>query len=164
LAALLASSCQKENTTPHSSGTANLQSGSTTPQAAPDPLGGINSNPVGAPVNLDGVYTGTFSLLPPTGKAYVNYAVQLILSGTKFNSGNMNQYAPIGDGTMVIGTSEIDFTDLDAFPDYINSNNPLGQAENPALFNNYKYTVKGDSLLITHTINSLTYSYKLKKQ
>ncbi|MCR8560928.1 hypothetical protein KXD93_24940 [Mucilaginibacter sp. BJC16-A38] len=111
---------------------------------------------------LTGTYTGMFDARPdhPTNGAAQPgpFAVQLIISGDNFQSGQSAAYITVGGGAVQATGSTLNFTDLEAFPDNTSINSEA------ALSNSYSYTLKGDSLLFSKTELNVTYTYKLKKQ
>jgi hypothetical protein len=109
---------------------------------------------------LNGTYTGTFSesTLSVTQGPPTISAVQLIISGNNFQSGQGAAFITVGAGTVQISTSVLNFTDTEAFPDNTSINSSA------ALSNSYNYTLKGDSLMFSKTVSNATYTYKLKKQ
>jgi hypothetical protein len=109
---------------------------------------------------LNGTYTGTFSesTLSVTQAPPTISAVQLIISGNNFQSGQGTAYITVGAGTVQISPSVLNFTDTEAFPDNTSINSSA------ALSNSYNYTVKGDSLMFSKMVSNSTYTYKLKKQ
>jgi len=108
---------------------------------------------------LTGTYTGLFSTkAASTTQQPGPDAVQLIISGNNFQSGQGTAYLTVGAGTVQVSTGVLNFTDTEAFPDNTSINSSA------ALSNSYNYTVKGDSLLFSKTVLNVTYTYKLKKQ
>ncbi|WP_143167111.1 hypothetical protein [Mucilaginibacter sp. OK098] len=109
---------------------------------------------------LTGTYTGSFSETTPSviQQPPTLFAVQLIISGNNFQSGQGTAYLTVGAGTVQTSTSVLNFTDTEAFPDNTSINSSA------ALSNSYNYTVKGDSLLFSKTVLNVAYTYKLKKQ
>jgi len=149
LAAMLATACQKENTSPKAPANATLTNGT-------------SNLPAESPGVLDGTYTGYFSLAT-TGVQTSKLPVRLVIAGNQFNSGDLsNTYYSVGAGTLAPGTGVLSFTNIDAFPDYMlaGSNIPLSSI---GLSNNYNFSIKGDSLLLSKTLQGTTYTYALAK-
>ena len=109
---------------------------------------------------LNGTYTGLFNATPlyPTAQLGNPSAVQLIISGNNFSSGTGTAYITVGGGELQINTSVLNFIDRNAYPQNTSINTSA------LLHDNYSYTVKDDSLLLSKTTLNVTYTYKLKKQ
>lgn len=155
LTAMLATACQKENTSPkppadptHPTGLSSQQSKS-------------SQHPADSTAQLDGTYVGYFSLTTTGQTAKV--PVQFKIVGNQFNSVTGGDYYSVGDGTISSVHATLTFTNNDDFPDYIKagSNIPLSSV---GLFNTYDFTVKTDSLFLSKTVQGASYRYALKKQ
>lgn len=108
---------------------------------------------------LTGTYTGTFRTTAGAATTQSGpFAVQLIISGNNFNSGQGSSFITVGAGTLKVSTGVLNFTDVEAFPDNTSVNSSA------ALNSSYSYTIKGDSLLFSKTALNVTYTYKFKKQ
>jgi hypothetical protein len=142
-AMVIFSACQKEGSSPRSVATTNP--GSPTEFSSSFP-------------RVDGTYSGTYLLSEanPTISP-VEKPVQITFSGDNFHTGDPNVFITVGDGSIQIDNNVFAFTNVDAFP-----SNPA--IVNAALTGNYKYTIKGDSLLLSKEQNGATFSYKLEKQ
>ena len=110
--------------------------------------------------DLTGTYTGLFNAIPlhPTAQPGDPSPVQLIISGNDFNSGTGPDFITVGGGSVGVSAGILNFIDLQVFPQNTSINTSA------VLHDNYSYTVKGDSLLLSKTTLDVTYTYKFKKQ
>jgi len=155
LAALLATACQKENSSPKLSASASHPAGLASQQSA------SSRHPADSTARLDGTYAGYFSLTASGKTAKVG--VQFKITGNQFhNIGGTNDYG-VGDGTISFAQGTLTFTNVDIFPTVILPGQ-LIPFETTSLSDTYDFVVKTDSLLLRRIAQGATYSYALKKQ
>jgi hypothetical protein len=155
LAAMLATACQKENTSP------NAPAGTTHLTGLSSQLSASSQHPADSTAQLDGTYAGYFSLTTSGKTAKVG--VQFKIVGNQFHDiGGNNDYA-VGDGTISSVDATLTFTNADVFPTVILPGQQI-PFECVGLTDTYDFAVKTDSLLLTKTLQGATYSYALKKQ
>jgi hypothetical protein len=154
LAAMLAVSCQKENSSPAQSSGTHL-TGLSSQQSA------TSQHPADSTAQLDGTYAGNFNFAA-TGQI-AQLPVQFKVAGNQFNSVVADNDYSVGDGTISSVNATLTFTNIDAFPGYIKAGSiiPLSCV---ALSGTYAFKVKSDSLFLTRLSQGATYSYALKKQ
>jgi hypothetical protein len=156
LAAALLAACQKEKSSPKTSGSITGSTGITSQQ----PGSSLSSS--ATPTPAAGTYTGNFSLSTTGTVQVAKVPVQLVFAGDQFASGDLSLYYSVGGGTVAITDNILNFANNDAFPGYIiGSSVPLSTV---GLSGNYDYKIKDDSLLLSKTLSDVTYTYRLKKQ
>jgi len=155
LAAMLATACQKENTSPKQSADMTHLTGLSSQQSS------SSQHPADSTAQLDGTYVGYFSLMATGQNAKVPVKFEII--GNQFNSATGGNYYSVGDGTISSVNATLTFTNNDAFPAYViaGSNIPLSSV---GLSGTYDFVVKTDSLFLSKTVQGSIYRYALRKQ
>ena len=113
-----------------------------------------------APLNLNGTYSGQFSVRdnPYTINVIESaHNVTVSFSGDNYQStANIDNMPAGGQGTYTTKFDNITFKDTTIHTTNFDANQILNGT--------YNYSTRGDSLLIVKQINYVFYTYKLKKQ